>query len=109
MNPLDYHVLLALAGGPLHGYAIKEAVAIESDGTLGPPAGTLYRIIARLLTSKLVAETAAPADAEPHPGLARRYYLLTAAGRRALEAESRRLKQTAAMAAKRLRLASGRP
>lgn len=109
MNPLDYHVLLALAGGPLHGYAIKDAVAVESDGTLGPPAGTLYRVIARLLTSKLVAETGAPVDAEPHPGLARRYYTLTAAGRRALEAESRRLKQTAVMAAKRLRLASGRP
>ncbi len=108
MNPLDYHVLLALAGGPMHGYAIKEAVAVESDGTLTPPAGTLYRVIARLLTGRLVAEAPTPANADPHPGLARRYYQLTAPGRRALEGESRRLKQTAAIAAKRLRLASGR-
>ncbi|HWA16204.1 MAG TPA: PadR family transcriptional regulator [Gemmatimonadales bacterium] len=108
MNPLDYHVLLALAGGPLHGYAIKEAVAAESAGTLAPPAGTLYRVIARLVSNRLVVETATPSDAEPHPGLSRRYYTLTAAGRRALEAESRRLKQTAAVAARRLRLASGR-
>ncbi len=108
MNPLDYHVLLALAGGPLHGYGIKEAVALDSGGTLGPPAGTFYRVIARLVTARLVTETAAPAKADPHPGLARRYYVLSAAGRRALEAESRRLKQTAATAAKRLRLASGR-
>ena len=108
MNPLDYHVLLALAGGPLHGYAIKEAVAAESQGTVAPLAGTLYRVIARLVSRKLVAETGTPAGAEPHPGLARRYYTLTAAGRRALEAESRRLKQAASMATRRLRLASGR-
>jgi DNA-binding PadR family transcriptional regulator len=108
MNPLEYHVLLALAGGPLHGYAIKDAVADESGGTLAPLAGTLYRVIARLLSSRLVIETSGDEGASPHPGLARRYYKLTAAGRRALEAEARRLKRSATIAEKRLGLAPGR-
>lgn len=105
MSLLEYHVLLALAGGPLHGYAVKQRVELESDGGLAPQAGSLYRVIARLMTAGLVVETDPPADAEPHPGLARRYYALTAAGRRALAAEARRLKAAAALAEKRLRTA----
>lgn len=109
MTTIEYHVLLALAACPLHGYAIAEAVASESAGTLVPRAGSLYRVIARLMTLRWVAETDAPADAQPHPGLARRYYALTAAGRKALSAEAARLKQAAAMAEKRLQVARGRP
>jgi DNA-binding PadR family transcriptional regulator len=108
MSPIEYHVLLALAGSPLHGYAIKEAVADESGGTLTPLAGTLYRVIARLVSTRLLLETEAPAGSAPHPGLERRYYKLSAAGRRALEAEARRLKRAAMMAEKRLGLAPGR-
>jgi DNA-binding PadR family transcriptional regulator len=104
---LEYHVLLALAGGALHGYAIAERVAEESSGALQPRAGSLYRVIARLIGAGLVAESEADADV-PHPGLPRRYYALTAAGRRTLAEEARRLKQTAAVAEKRLGLARGR-
>jgi DNA-binding PadR family transcriptional regulator len=102
MSGLEYHVLLALAGGPLHGYAVKQRVEAESDGSLTPQAGSLYRVVARLMTSGLVVETESPGDVAPHPGLARRYYALTAAGRRALGAEARRLKGAAALAEKRL-------
>jgi PadR family transcriptional regulator len=108
ISNLEYHVLLALAGSPLYGYAIKDAVAAESAGTLSPRAGSLYRVIARLMTAKLVAEVAPPADAPPHPGLERKYYALTDAGRRALGAEARRLKHAAAVAEERLGLAQGR-
>ncbi len=108
MSTLEYHVLLALANGPLYGYAIKDAVADESAGTLAPRAGSLYRVLARMMTARLVAEAKPPAKASPHPGLARRYYALTAAGRDALGAEARRLKRTAAVAEKRLGLAQGR-
>jgi DNA-binding PadR family transcriptional regulator len=104
---LEYHVLLALAGGALHGYAVAERVASESGGALLPRAGSLYRVIARLTTSGLVAESEALAEVA-HPGLARRYYTLTAAGRHTLAAEARRLKQTAAVAEKRLGLLRGR-
>jgi PadR family transcriptional regulator, regulatory protein PadR len=117
MNPLDaggmstfeYHVLLALANGPLHGYAIKDAVADESDGTLTPRAGSMYRVIARLLTSGLVIETEPEESPSPHPGLARKYYALTVRGRAALAAEARRLKGTAAVAEKRLGIAQSSP
>ncbi len=105
MSNLEYHVLLALAGGPLHGYAMKQRVEAESGGSLAPPPGSLYRVIARLMASGLVAETDPKGPVPPHPGLSRRYYVLTAAGRRELAAEARRLKGAAALAEKRLRTA----
>jgi PadR family transcriptional regulator, regulatory protein PadR len=105
MSNLEYHVLLALAGGPLHGYAVKQRVEDESDGSLTPQPGSLYRVIARLMTSGLVAETDPKGPVSPHPGLSRRYYVLTAPGRRALAAEARRLTGAAALAEKRLRTA----
>jgi DNA-binding PadR family transcriptional regulator len=104
---LEYHVLLALASGALHGYALAERVAAESAGALRPRAGSLYRVIARLIGDGLVVESEAEAE-DPHPGLARRYYALTGAGRRTLAEEARRLKQVAAVAEKRLGLARGR-
>jgi DNA-binding PadR family transcriptional regulator len=106
MSLLEYHVLLALASGPLYGYAVKDAIAAESDGSLTPRAGTLYRVVARLMTAGLITETAAVSA--PHPGLARKYYGLTAEGRRALAAEARRLEGAAALAEKRLGTAPGR-
>jgi DNA-binding PadR family transcriptional regulator len=109
MSILEYHVLLALAGGPLYGYAIKEAVATESGGTVTPRAGSLYRIIARLTTAGWVAETDPTEEPPPHPGHARRYYSLTPAGRRTLAGEAARLKRTAAVAQKRLGVVHGRP
>ena len=107
MNLLDYHVLLALSSGPMHGYAIKDAVAQDSDGTQAPRAGTLYRIIARLISAGHVRETSAPADAPLHPGHTRRYYALTPAGRRTLAEQARLLRGAAAQAERRLG-ASGR-
>lgn len=106
-STIEYHVLLSLAGGARYGYAIKDAVAEESAGTLTPRAGSLYRVIARLMTRGLVTETE-PAESEPHPGLARRYYGLTLEGRGALAAEARRLKGSAALAEERLGIAEGR-
>jgi DNA-binding PadR family transcriptional regulator len=102
LNTLEYHVLLALSSGPLHGYAIKDAVAADSAGAETPRAGTLYRIVARLITAGLVRETEPHEGRTPHPGLERRYYALTAGGRRALAGETDRLKATAAIAEKRL-------
>ena len=102
MSPLDYHVLLALASGPLYGYAIKEAVAADSAGRQTPRAGTLYRVIARLITAGLVRETRPGGKPEPHPGLERRYYGLTATGVRVLAGETERLKAAAALAHRRL-------
>jgi PadR family transcriptional regulator len=107
MSTLEYHVLLAMASGPLYGYALKAAVEDESDHTLTPPAGSLYRVLARLMTWGLVMEVEPQQAARPHPGRARKYYGLTAEGGRALAAEAIRLKGAVAMAEKRLRAVEG--
>jgi DNA-binding PadR family transcriptional regulator len=108
VSPLEYHVLLALASGDLYGYSLAERVAAESAGALRPRAGSLYRVIARLIGAGFVAECEGEAEVS-HPGLKRRYYSLTGAGRRSLAEESRRLKWVASTAEKRLGLARGRP
>ena len=85
MSLLEFHVLLALADGALHGWAVAERVSADSDGGLSPRAGSLYRVIARLMNAGYVAESRGDTG-EPHPGLPRRYYALTAPGRKVLAA-----------------------
>jgi len=105
LSALEYHVLLALVEGPLYGYAITGAVEEESGGTVAPRAGTLYRVIARLMSWGFVSEEDEPCDAEEtHPGRPRRWYGLTTEGRALLTEESRRLAEVAALAAKKLEL-----
>jgi len=108
LSNLEFHVMLALTEGPLYGYAVKERVEQESAHALAPRAGSLYRVLARLMTAGLVTE-AEPGEAlPPHPGLARRYYALTPEGRRALAAEAQRLRVAAALAENRLGTARSR-
>jgi DNA-binding PadR family transcriptional regulator len=107
LSTLEYHVLLALANGPVYGYAVKDAVETESAGTLTPRAGSLYRVLARLMTWGLVSEADPAEHAAPHPGLARKYYDLTANGRGMLAAEARRQRLAAALAEERLGMAEG--
>ncbi len=109
VSSLEYHVLLAMAEGPLYGYAIKRAVETESAGALTPRAGSMYRVLARLITSGLVTETDSPEPASPHPGRARKYYGLTEPGRQVLAAEARRLADVAELAEGRLGMVRGRP
>ena len=90
LNHADLHILLVLADGERHGYGIMSDVEEMTGGatTFGP--GTLYTSIKRLLTSRLIEESAN----RPDPKLddeRRRYYRLTALGRKVLTAESERL------------------
>jgi DNA-binding PadR family transcriptional regulator len=89
LTPTVFDILLALADGEKHGYAILQAVNAAS-GALR--AGTLYRALSRLLEQDLVEETlrrpAASMDDER-----RRYYRITLLGRRVLKAEVARLEQ----------------
>lgn len=107
VSRLEYHVLLSMAEGPQYGYAIKEAVEDDSGGTITPRAGSLYRVVARLMTWGLVREADPPGEVEPHPGRERKYYTLTPEGRTALAMEASRLAGAAALADKRLRTAGG--
>lgn len=100
LQPAAFHILLALAGGERHGYALMSEVDELSDGALRLGPGTLYGSIKRLLRDGLIAE----ADTRPDPALddqRRRYYRLTATGREVLSAEATRLARLAAIAAER--------
>ena len=104
LRRVEFHALLALAEGPLYGYVLQQNMEAESQGVLRLGAGSLYRILARLIRWDLIVETDPPADEEAHPGKARRYYALTAVGRRALLQEAQRLLAASSLAASRLEL-----
>ncbi len=83
LKPADFHILLALADGPSHGYEIMKTVSRESGGRVRLEVGTLYRILARLFAEGLIEES--------EPDMHRRKYRLTRPGQRGLAAEARRL------------------
>jgi DNA-binding PadR family transcriptional regulator len=90
LTPAVFHILLALAEGERHGYAIMREVAEQSGGRMRLGPGTLYGSIRRLLEEGLIEET----ETRPDPALddeRRRYYRLTPEGRRVAQAEAERL------------------
>src|SRR5262245_24106446 len=89
LTPAVFHILLALADGPLHGYAIMQAVEMSAGEEMGP--GTIYGSLQRMESDGLVKELPARADDR------RRVFALQPAGRRALVAESRRLARLASL------------
>jgi DNA-binding PadR family transcriptional regulator len=89
LTPAVFHLLLALADGERHGYAIMREVAECTQGQIKMGPGTLYGTIKRLLAAQLIAES----DERPDPKLddeRRRYYRLSALGQRVLKAEAAR-------------------
>jgi DNA-binding PadR family transcriptional regulator len=105
LTPAVFHVLLALADGARHGYAILQSVEASSGQAMGP--GTVYGTLQRLEEAGLVQEAAARDDGGERR---RRYYAMTAAGRKALRAEARRLIRMAELVrAKRLVREAGSP
>jgi DNA-binding PadR family transcriptional regulator len=81
-----FHVLLALAKGAAHGYAVMRFVEQVSDGAVKLGPGTLYRTISRLVADGLVEESDEGDPGAPHDAR-RRYYRLTREGDKALRAE----------------------
>src|SRR5262245_9513923 len=87
-----FHILLSLAGGEQHGYAIMQEVLERTDGKVRLWPATLYGSIKRLIEAGLIEES----DERPAPELddsRRRYYGLTPLGRRVLKAECERLQK----------------
>ena len=83
-------VLASLADGDRHGYAIKKDIVLRTGGEVRLGSTTLYRLLGRLLDEGLIEE-AATRPAAHLDDERRRYYRITAAGRRALAAELKRL------------------
>jgi DNA-binding PadR family transcriptional regulator len=102
LGPQVFHVLLALADGEKHGYAVLKEIRGRTGGAVALGASTLYGIVKRLLDDGLIEES----DERPDPALddeRRRYFRLTTLGREVAVAESQRLESTLRVArAKRL-------
>jgi DNA-binding PadR family transcriptional regulator len=98
-----FHILLALADGERHGYAITREVAEETDGEVKLGPGTLYRMLRQLLDDEWIVETDGSDADDPR----RRYYKLTPRGRRVAQAEAQRLANVVRLARARRLLPAG--
>jgi DNA-binding PadR family transcriptional regulator len=88
LPPATFHILMAVADEPRHGYAIMQDVAARTHGALKLSFGTLYRSIQRLLEQGLLEEVRErPAGDDER----RRYYRVTRFGTAVARAEVRRL------------------
>jgi len=97
LQPATFHILVALAGDALHGYAIIQDVAERTGGAIRLSAGTLYRSIQRMLEDGLIVEPRErPAPDEDDER--RRYYRITPLGTAVARAEARRLSDLVKMA-----------
>jgi DNA-binding PadR family transcriptional regulator len=90
MRPIEFEILLSLAGGERHGYAIIQDIEARSNGRLTVETGTLYRALQRLVESDFVRPTE-PRRALLNDDERRRFYVITPEGRRAAAAEARRM------------------
>lgn len=90
LKPNWFHVMLSLANEEQHGYGIMQEVLSRTNGKIRLWPATLYGTLERLLDADLIVEV----KRRPSPEVddpRRRYYRLTALGRRVLAAESERL------------------
>jgi DNA-binding PadR family transcriptional regulator len=105
VNPLPtitqagYLVLLAIASGEHHGYAVMRFAEETTEGRVRLPPGTLYRTISRLLADGLVEESEMSERGAPHDAR-RRYYRLTELGRRVAKEEAHLLALLSSAAAR---------
>lgn len=92
-----FHMLLALTEGERHGYALKREILRRTGGKLNLGSCALYGSINRMLEQGLIEES----DERPDSHLddeRRRYYRITALGRRAAQAEAARLRDLVRLA-----------
>jgi DNA-binding PadR family transcriptional regulator len=95
-----FYILLSLSGQEQHGYGIMNDVLESTSGQIRLWPATLYGTLKRLIDEGLIEES----DERPAPELddaRRRYYRLTAAGKKALDAESERLEKLVGVLRKR--------
>lgn len=90
LTPAVFHILLSLADGEKHGYAIMQAVDELSNGSVKMGPGTLYGSIKRMQKNKLIIEVEPRTDPDLDDER-RRYYQLTEFGQRVATLEAQRL------------------
>src|SRR5260221_7660745 len=89
LTPAVFEILLALADGEKHGYAIMREVMETTAGRIHMGPGTLYGSINRMLSAGLIAEADPRRPAKEDER--RKYYRLTRLGRNRAVAEAERL------------------
>lgn len=89
LSPLTMSILLALAGGERHGYALMKEIRRQTNGVLRPGTGSLYAALDRLIDGGLIEEAVRPP--EPGEDPRRKHYRITEAGRDATRAEAVRM------------------
>ena len=90
LTPAIFHIMLALADGPSHGYAIVQEVGALTSGRLLIGEGTLYRSTERMLEEGFIEEVA-PGERTESADARRRTYRLTPWGRTVARAEGERV------------------
>src|ERR1700722_15869693 len=107
LSAATLHILLALAGGNLHGYGIIKEVVRNSEGHYRMGPGTLYDNLKKLMDAGLVSDAQPSSSSKRKAASAkdddRRFYTLTKEGRDALAAEVDRLQIVVSQARLRLR------
>lgn len=106
LKPIDFHILLVLTDGDLHGYGIVKEIEVRSDGRIRLEPGNLYRYIRRLVDEDLVEPSGRRADSTDSER--RRYYAVTRFGRDVLAAEAMRMRTLVLAAEARVTLPPGR-
>jgi DNA-binding PadR family transcriptional regulator len=95
LAPRDFLILLALAGGDLHGYGLVKTIESESEGEVRMDPANLYRALRRMKRDGLVQEVTGPDTGD---GPDRRYFRLTPLGRRLAASEAARAGRLARLA-----------
>jgi PadR family transcriptional regulator PadR len=84
----DLLVLSVLADGPLYGYGISKKVAAQSDGAIRLTPGVLYPLLHQMEKQKLLLASWDEVQAEggeSGSGRKRKWYRLSAKGKRRME------------------------
>ena len=85
-----FQILVALAAGDAHGYAIMQDVEERTGGKLRLSPGTLYGSIKRMLELRLIQEAPRKNGEDER----RRCYRLTTLGKKTARAEADRMMET---------------
>lgn len=97
LQPRDFLILLALAGGERHGYGLIREIHDLTDGGVRMDPANLYRAIKRLLRDGLV-EDLGRRPSELAGDERRRFYAMTREGQRLATLEATRLEKLTAVA-----------
>ncbi len=104
LSPAVFHILLSLADGELHGYAIMQEIEERTAGRVKLGPGTLYGALKRMRDDGWIEELESTSAEDER----RRSYRLTAAGRKVARQEAQRLEELVASAQAKRLLSSAR-